>query len=145
MKTKEGLNASHNQQIKLIIKLFLYPLFFLALSEISMLVFDTPSRRLCNFSWITYQCFICTTMCIVAGLADRVILNKSNTNICMQSINLNALLTFIGCNLLCGLINITTQTLFFSFNEGLFILYMYCLIPSLVFGWCCENNIRLAF
>lgn len=131
--------------MKLIRKIALYTLFFLISSEASMLVFSAPSRRLCNISWVLYEMFICYSVLLMMIIAERITLDHKNTNICLNSINMNALFTFVGCNLLCGLINITTYTLYFTFSQGLVILYFYCLIPSLVFGWCYEKGVKLAF
>ena len=108
MKTKEGIAETHKQEWKLIKRQASTALFFLIASEASMLVFDNPSRRLCNISWILYMMFVCSTTWLGMVFVDRMCLDQTNTNICLNSINLNALLTFVGCNLLCGLINITT-------------------------------------
>ena len=63
----------------------------------------------------------------------------------MQSVSLNALFTFVGSNLLCGLINITTYTLYFSTWEGVGMLYVYALVPSVVYGIALDYNKKLAF
>lgn len=145
MKTKEGIIQTHYQEQKLIIKLVLYSLFFFAASEISMLVFNAPSRRQCNISWILFQCWICCSVFTMIFICDRITVDHSNQNRVIQSINLNALFTFVGSNLLCGLINITTFTLYFTFWQGLGMLYVYALVPTVLYGLCLDYNKKLAF
>ena len=145
MKTKEGIIRGHFEEQKVILKLALYSLLFFASSEISMLIFNAPSRRTCNISWILFQCWIVTSVFTVAFICDRITVDHSNQNRVSQSINLNALFTFVGSNLLCGLINITTFTLYFTFWEGMGLMYIYCLVPTVLYGICLDYNKKLAF
>lgn len=54
-------------------------------------------------------------------------------NLAIDSVSINQLIFFASSNLLCGLINITIQTLHRSFVESLLLLLGYSLLPTFVF------------
>ena len=54
LKTKEGMEKRKYSEIKALLKMVTYCILFFIASELSYDAFDTPSRRLCNMSWIMY-------------------------------------------------------------------------------------------
>ena len=143
MKTKEGLEKRKSQEIKGAIKMIAYSLLFLLASELSYDVFDVPSRRLCNLSWVLYQLWILQSCHTVVYLSDRFLLEKQNRNIIVKAISLNQLWLFIGSNLLCGLINITVQTLHCSLPESLTLMYLYMSITSNIAAVFAHYNLKI--
>ena len=54
IKTNRGQVMRHLAEWKLMIKMLLYMFLFWAASELALVAFDVPSRRLCNISWFCF-------------------------------------------------------------------------------------------
>ena len=63
-----------------------YSVLFLIASELSYDVFDVPSRRLCNLSWVLYQLWILQSTHTVVYISDRFLLDKQNRNMIVTAI-----------------------------------------------------------
>lgn len=66
-----------------------YSILFLIASEISYEVFDVPSRRLCNLSWVMYQLWILQSTHTLVYILDRFLIDKFDKNIIVKAISLN--------------------------------------------------------
>ena len=67
----------------------------------------------------------------------------SNANSVLKTINMNPLGYFLGSNLMCGLINITTKTLYLSTAASIALYAVYLVVPAIVFGLLMRYNIKL--
>lgn len=143
MKTKEGLDRRWKQELKAAFKMVCYSALFFAASELSYEVFDVPSRRLCNLSWVMYQLWILQSTHTVVYISDRFLLSKLDKNIIVKAISLNQLWLFIGSNLLCGLINITVKTLHCDLQWSLGLMYIYVTITSNIAAVLAHYNFKI--
>lgn len=62
IKTKEGQEKRRSQECLMTFKLFGYSILMFLASELSIQLFDLPSRRLCNIAWIFHQISLCNMM-----------------------------------------------------------------------------------
>ena len=120
-----------------------YSILFLIASEISYEVFDVPSRRLCNLSWVMYQLWILQSTHTLVYILDRFLIDKFDKNIIVKAISLNQLWLFIGSNLLCGLINITVKTLHCTLEQSLLLMYLYISIPTIIASWLASYDFKI--
>lgn len=130
LSTKAGRELSYHYEKKMLVKLTLYAIIFFTCSEISYKVFDAPSRRLCNLTYIFNQLWMLQTCSIVVFLLDRMTLDHSQENYVISTLSNYQLYQFVIANLIMGLINMCFQTLHLSVNASLGILWLYFTIPT---------------
>jgi len=143
LKTKEGMEKRKYSEIKALLKMVTYCILFFIASELSYDAFDTPSRRLCNMSWIMYQLWILQVTHTVIFACDRFMLEGTNVNIAVDAIQLNQFWLFLCSNLVCGLINLTFETLHVDFPTSIGLMYVYCSWCPIFFGILLYYNIKL--
>ena len=102
-------------------------------SELALKAFDVPSRRLCNISWVLYQCAILMSGITMCHFLERLSYKEFVDNLVVKAISINQLIFFANSNLLCGLINITCQTLNLPLYVSLLLLSIYSTLPTLVY------------
>lgn len=129
--------------MKAAFKMIAYSVLFFIASELSYEIFDVPSRRLCNLSWVMYQLWILQSTHTVVYISDRFLLSKQDKNIIVKAISLNQLWLFIGSNLLCGLINITVKTLHCDLWQSLGLMYIYITVTSNIAAIFANYNFKI--
>lgn len=129
VKTKEGIAKNQQLERKIFFKLVGYSILFLIASELSLIVFGVPSRRLCNMSYVLYQVFIMNSAFTAIFFAERITLDHSNPSMTIDAINMNQLCFFVGSNLLIGLFNLKSETLHLSAGKCYLLMLIYIIIP----------------
>ena len=134
LKTKHGQQLKGKSERKLMFKLLAYILLFFIASELCNEVFGPPSRRLCNISWVIFQSWVIIIFYTSFYFYERIMTYDLPYNLAIDSVSINQLIFFASSNLLCGLINITIQTLHRTFLESVVLLLGYCMLPTLGFA-----------
>jgi hypothetical protein len=102
-------------------------------SEMCYKAFDVPSRRLCNISWVLYESAIMMSGITMCHFFERMSVKDFVDNVVIKAININQLIYFAMSNLLCGLINISCQTLNLPIYVSLLLLSIYSTLPTAVY------------
>lgn len=102
-------------------------------SELCYKSFDVPSRRLCNISWVLYESAIMMSGITMCHFFERMSVKDFVDNVVIKAININQLIYFACSNLLCGLINISCQTLNLPIYVSLLLLSIYSTLPTAVY------------
>jgi phosphatidylinositol glycan class W len=103
------------------------------LTRVVLMVGDQPSRRLCNLEYVMLILSGAQTVHTLLYALERCSLDQTHCNIVLNCITANQLVFFILSNLLCGLINITVQTLHASEPQSWLLMGIFGMAPTLLF------------